>query len=328
MHSALFIAQPAHVPSARVRVHNLLPELERYGVAAQVTTYPEGYRQRWQLLRHCRRFDSVVVQKLLLPPLDLWLLRRACDRLLFDFDDAIYYRQERQDERSTRARKFAAMARAADLVIAGNRILAQRAARHARRVEILASGVESRGIPLQDHAAVAGPVVIGWVGTPQNLPYLALLEPVLTELARRHAIELRVVSSAPLAMAAVPTRFLPWRLDGQEAEIARFDIGVMPLPDDRYTQGKCGYKALQYMAAAVPVVVSDVGSNADSVTHGENGFVAPAIGDFLPALTTLVEQPELRRRLGERARRTVEQGFCIEVIGRRLAGVIQGGAGG
>ena len=95
----------------------------------------------------------------------------------------------------------------------------------------------------------------------------------------------------------------------------------MPLPLNRHSEGKCGYKALQYMAAAVPPVVSDVGVNSDIVVHGKEGFVAKTDEEFYEALRRLIEDRSLRREMGTRARQKAESLYSIEVVGKQLADV-------
>lgn len=118
--------------------------------------------------------------------------------------------------------------------------------------------------------------------------------------------------------------FIPWKLETQEWEIAQFDIGVMPLPDNKWTQGKCGYKALQYMAAAVPPVVMDVGANRDIVEHGKEGLVVSSIADFHKAMETLITNKGMRREMGLNARLRVENTFSVHVIAKQLADFLKG----
>lgn len=299
---------------------NFVTELDRYGITASIVEYPQNYTDRIRLFLACRNFDLVVIQKILFSGIDLFLLRRFCKKLAFDFDDAIYYRQDRHTENTTRYRKFIKVISAVDLVIAGNRVLANQACRFNSNVSILPSAVETRNIPSKDYEAKQGDkTILGWVGTEMTLPYLALLAPALQALARHYPIELRVICSKPLEMEGVPVSFIPWRLDTQEQEIAQFDIGLMPLPDTGHAQGKCGYKALQYMAAGVPPVVSDVGINHEIVTHGETGLVCDKIDDFYSALQTLIENPQLRHSMGDKARQQVENEYSIHVVAEKLA---------
>jgi glycosyltransferase involved in cell wall biosynthesis len=323
MTRALFLIRAHEVASSRVRVVNLLPELHARGLKTCIVEHPKSWRERLVLLPECRRADVVVIQKILMSHLFLRLLRLASRRLVYDFDDAVY-RSSKNIPGKSRMRKFAATARQVDLVIAGNDLLAEQARQFNGNVVVLPSAVEARGVPTRDSSCNGDRTIIGWVGGRNNLPHLLQAAPVLARLAAKHPIELRILSSEGIDMPGVNTRFIPWQLESQNAEIAQFDIGIMPLPDTPHTRGKCGYKALQYMAAAVVPVVSNVGVNAQVFKNGEEGFATSNDEEMLQALTTLIENPELRRTMGLRARRRVEQDYAVEVIGSRLAGIIQG----
>ena len=317
----LFIIQHPDLPSSRVRVLNLLPDLRACGLEVQTLPFPRRLAGRPALWQACRAADVVVLQKKLPTWLDTLALRRACRRLVYDFDDAVYYRHESRGalEHHTSRCRFTKLVRQADLILAGNRVLAEEAARLNPRVEIVPSAVETRGVPLSAHGPGAGPLVIGWIGTAINLGQAALLGPVLRELCRTIPLEYRIICSRGLQLDGVPTTFVPWAAETQAAEIARFDVGVMPLPPSGHASGKCGYKALQYMSAGVPPVVSDVGVNREIVQDGVDGLVAGSMEAFGPLLARLAADPALRARLGQAARARVEQQFSTAVVAGRVA---------
>jgi len=324
MSTVYFIIQDRELPSSRVRVLNLLPELEKHGLETTVRVYPTGIRERLNVIREARDYKLVVLQKKLLSPLFLALLRSASKSLVFDFDDAIYYRHDSRDTMisGSRMRKFVMTLRRSDLVLAGNRILAEFARRYNDRIAVIPSAVETRHIPIKSYSSRKGKTVIGWIGGANNLIHLEMISPVLQRLASKYPIELRILSSQTLDIPGVETRFVPWELETQAREIAGFDIGIMPLPDNMHTRGKCGYKALQYMAAGVPPVVSDVGINSAIVEDGKGGLVASSPERFFQCLQSLIEDPSLRRELGSNARDIVEREFSIHIVGQRLAGII------
>ena len=128
-----------------------------------------------------------------------------------------------------------------------------------------------------------------------------------------------------MEIPGVDVRFIPWSLETQDMEISRFDIGVMPLPKTRHSEGKCGYKALQYMAASVPPVVSDVGVNGEIVENGKEGLVVSEINGFYGALKSLAAAHEFRKELGLNARKRTERCYSIPVVAKKLAGILSCG---
>lgn len=309
------------MPSSRIRVLNLLKWLEKKGLKCFTVTFPQKIKQRMSLYRKLRSFDIVYLQKHLLSPIDSLLLRHWSRTLIFDFDDAIYFRHDSHPNPISRTRylKFKFLVKRCDHIVAGNRILAAYASQFNKRVTVIPSSVKTENIPLKDHNPKERAKVIGWIGTGGNLLHLKLIGHVLQRLSRRYPFELRVISDRPLSMEGVRVRFVPWQLATQEEEVAKLDIGLMPLPSSRYAEGKCAYKALQYMAAQVPPVCSDVGINAEVVEDGKEGFVVKDIGDFYQALEVLITDGNLRKEMGERARQKVKHSYSGEVVGPQLA---------
>lgn len=320
----LFLIQDYEMPSSRVRVLNLLPELKKKGIECRVVPYPGRLIERLGLFRNLKGFDAVFLQKKLPTPFEALLLKSLSRKLIFDFDDAIYLKHDSSENIESRSRymKFRAIIKRADLVIAGNRILAREANKFNKNVAVIPSAVETRNIPVKMWDIENEYITIGWIGGAVNLGHLKLVEPVLRRLSEEHEIELRIVCSEPVKMEGVKVRFIPWRLETQEAEIARFDIGIMPLPRTRHSEGKCGYKALQYMAAGIPPVVSDVGINPEIVEHGREGFVAKDMEQFYEYLKILIKDKDLRRQMGSRARQKVERFYSISVVGDRLSEIL------
>lgn len=324
--NVLFLYQDKDMPSSRIRVLNLLPEMQRAGIQAEASAYPKSISDKMRLWRELGKFDIIYLQKKLPSPLELKLLRSRSKKLIFDFDDAIYYRDDSHASFESRSRrtKFGSIAKAADIVVAGNRLLADYAGRYNNHVVVLPSSVETRRIPVKDHAGGNGDIVIGWVGGKGNLRHLAMLSETFRKLAGSSRIRIKVICSDTIQIPGVQVDFVPWDPGTQEKEIALFDIGVMPLPQNRWSEGKCAYKALQYMAAGVPPVVSDVGVNRDVVEHGKEGLVVPAPEGFHDAIRSLLDSKEQRIELGRNARRKAETHYSVEVIGKKLADLLLG----
>lgn len=320
----LFLCQDMDMPSSRIRVSNLIPELQKVGIHAEVRAYPKGIADKMRLWRELRTFDIIYLQKKLPSPFEVKLLRSYSRQLIFDFDDAIYYSDDSHASFESRSRqmKFRSIVQAADLVIAGNRLLADYAGRLNNKVFVLPSSVETRGIPVKSHAGGNRDIVIGWVGGKGNLRHLTILTDVFQKLAHRNTIRVKVICSETIRIPGLQVDFVPWSLETQDKEIALFDIGVMPLPANKWTEGKCAYKALQYMAAGVPPIVSDVGINREVVENGKEGLVVSCPEGFHDAIQSLLDDEKQRMELGCNARRKAETYYSVEVVGRTLADLL------
>lgn len=318
-------------PSFRHRIAAHIPALEAAGNACRVEIFP---RRRYVLralerLRRLREFDMLLVAKLKLEAGERRLVRGAIPRLVYDFDDAIYYAKpdragEEPDRTRRRVRKFERMCGIADLVLAGNETLAAFARPHARRVEVVPTGIDLAPYGGRAGAAPAGPRLV-WIGTAGNLPYLKIVEGALSELAAEFpALKLRIVSDRLPGGFSAPLEFARWSSETEAAQLESSDVGIMPLDDDDWTRGKGGFKLLQYMAARLPVVASPVGVNREIVVEGETGFLARGGEEWKASLRRLLADADLRRRMGSAGRRRAEELYERSIVARRIVELLRG----
>jgi glycosyltransferase involved in cell wall biosynthesis len=269
---------------------------------------------RWEILRSATGYDSVCIHRVFLSPLERRWLRRAACNYIFDFDDAIMFRDSshRRFDSWQRRRRFRRMVVGARHVIAGNSYLADWASRSGGRVTVIPTAVDLSTYPERRPEPSREPV-IGWIGTRINLMYLRTIGTALTRLAhKRPDVKLKVVSDGFFDVAAMPVTNKRWSLADEVDDIASFHVGIMPLPDDPWTRGKCAVKILQYFAAAVPVVCSPVGANLEVVEHGRSGYFAATEDEWLARLDELLGNAQRRKQFGQAGRDIVQRRYSIE----------------
>lgn len=298
----LFLLSKRQPPSSRLRITGMVPALERRGWMCTVQPVPSDPVGRLRMIRACARHDVVVLQKKTsLHPPELWLMRRANPNLIFDFDDAVMF-HELEHGQPLRARsfvKFLRTVRACRAVVAGNEFLAAFARPICPEVHVLPTPIDTEIYRPKDHRIHGDGVTAGWLGTPGGLAHVQMLGEVFRRLATKiEGFRLKIVSSDFVDIPGVEVVKKRWRLEEEIADLRSFDIGIMPLQDSLWTRGKCGYKILQYMGVALPVVASPVGINTELVRHGETGFLAADRDAWLQALEALALDPELRARMG------------------------------
>jgi glycosyltransferase involved in cell wall biosynthesis len=86
----------------------------------------------------------------------------------------------------------------------------------------------------------------------------------------------------------------------------------MPLPDNDWARGKCGFKGLQYMALCIPAVLSPIGVNKEIIEDGRNGILAENEDEWVNKLSRLIEDPELRKQIGTSGRQTVAERYSYD----------------
>lgn len=316
-------------PSFRHRLRPVLPELEARGFRASVEVMPSGPFML-RVLERRRRLSSaaaVVLAKTKLYPPETRLLRRSCRAIVYDFDDAVYTVRPRRvghrpPQSPLRRWRFAALCRAADLVVACNTTLAARARPHAPRVEIVPTPVDVERYPRERSGRSPGRTLV-WIGMPENLRYLELVRPALVRLAAEFRdLTMRLVSSGTPPWTDVPVELVPWSEEGEVEALCSADIGIMPLFDDDWSNGKCAFKIIQYMAAGLPCVASRTAMNCEVVSHGHNGFLASTTSEWEDRLRTLLIADDRGRSLGQAGRRLVEQRFDRRLVAPQTAELI------
>jgi glycosyltransferase involved in cell wall biosynthesis len=243
-----------------------------------------------------------------------------------DFDDAIFHNYDLHRAgwvRRVFGRRIDYLMENAHLVVAGNSYLAARAiAAGAKRVEIIPTVVDLARYATKSRYTTTKKPIIVWIGSPSSVQYLLELVEPLSELANRQAFTLRVIGGGTITIQNVEVESLPWSLETEVALIAECDIGIMPLRNTPWEQGKCAYKLIQYMACGLPTVASAIGANCDAVIQGKTGFLAETPMDWVEKLALLLSDARLRERLGKVGRMRVETEYSLQKTAPRLVRIL------
>lgn len=312
-------------------VYRILYEPGRSLIKARAVA--SGAFRRLRDVARARSYDAVLVHREG-APLGPPLVERALVALgvpyVFDFDDAIFlaptvHPANRRLAFLRRPSRVRYAARHAAAVIAGNAYLADWARRYNDNVTVLPTPVDATRYRPRPYPSGGGPLVIGWIGSSTTAPYLRLLDEPLDSLAAARDIVVRVVGGR-YAHPRARVEEIPWSLENEVAALRSFDIGVLPEPDDPWTRGKGAFKALLYMASAVPVVASRVGVNPAVVADGESGYCVDDAAGWSRALRSLADDPALREGLGRRGRERLEASWSLQRQAPLLAGVLRAAA--
>jgi glycosyltransferase involved in cell wall biosynthesis len=311
------VDSPEHV-CCRYRLAAFRPFFAAAGHQLELRPFPRTPWHWLALARVLRERDAVIVQRKLLSPWQLYAVRRACRFLIFDFDDAVFLRDSysRKGLHSRRRkRRFSAIVRAAELVVAGNDFLREAALAWTtpERVAVIPTCVDVRGYPRAEHCRAGEGVELAWIGSASTLQGLEAIRPLLETLGQRvPGLRLKLICDKYLDLQHLPVIPCAWSEATEAAELAGADIGISWLPDDLWSRGKCGLKVLQYMAAGLPVVANPVGVQREMIRSGGNGFLAKTADEWVEAVGRLACDPGLRRALGSVGRQLVEREYSVE----------------
>jgi glycosyltransferase involved in cell wall biosynthesis len=330
------------MPSTRFRVMPYLPGLRAQGarvdtVAMEPSCCPPGLKKPCKLSHYLRAFylawrcDLVFLQKpgfIINRWVYLKLLFRLQKKVIFDFDDAVFLDHETGLAQSQSwQEKFAFILARSRVVIAGNSYLAEFAKPVNPWVEVIPTPIDGEIYRPRKIRLPGQPVTIGWMGTASNLKYAFTLLPVMKALLAEIDARFLVVtglSEKPLEFDFSDKIALKtWRAETEISDLQLFDIGIMPLADNAYSRGKCGFKLLQYMAVGIPVVASPIGMNCRIVEDGINGFLAKNEQEWLDKLQSLCADENLRQRLGRAGREFVLKEYSLRTFSRQWLSLLQ-----
>jgi len=355
MRVLFILPHPIEGPSSRFRVYQYIPYLKEHGIECDIRPFVSskhvrelyatgntgkkialtlrGLGSRIRDVIDAKNYDVVFILReafALGPPFLEQALKKACGRMVFDFDDAIYTRSLAYDNPIDRLRDFGKTAKiiaAADTVIAGSPYLAAYARQYNHpngQVQVLPTVVDHQQYRPQNNRPNDEKVTLGWIGTPRGSHYVADLMPVFKRLCAQFS-QLRMVfiGVEPFDTQNLPIEIRDWSLSREIDDISEFDIGIMPLTDDEETRGKCGFKIIQYMSCGVAPVVSPVGVNSDIVIDGETGLFAENSSQWQAQIARLVEDDTFREKLGEKGRQRAAEYYSLHVTAPKLLEILK-----
>lgn len=303
--------------------------------------YSCGRRRRKRLIRcyfkrlcqlfKLSKYDVVWVQKELFPFIPAWfeLFFLRNKKLILDYDDATFHTYDQNPNFIVKlllGRKIDKLMSYAEVVVVGNSYLGNRAKlAGAKRVEFLPSVIDISKYQKKIHSAKcqSRPFIIGWIGSPGSQKLLESLLPTLSFLAATENIILKTIGATKLSYPNLIIEQVDWSSETEVNDIKSFDVGIMPVQDEPFQNGKCGFKLIQYMACAIPVIASPVGFNCDIVKNGGNGFLAKNDTDWIKHIKYFIKKPTELHRMGLIGRETVESKFTLDVTIDQLTEIIK-----
>ncbi|MGZ3864184.1 MAG: glycosyltransferase family 4 protein [Bacteroidia bacterium] len=267
--------------------------------------------------RRYKNYDIVFVQREAIMVGLTWFergIRKTKAKFIFDFDDSIWLMDTSEGNKKFEwlkdPEKTARNIRQANLVIAGNAYLADYARHYNNNVKIIPTTIDTdfhKPLNLKKDK-----IVIGWIGSLTTIKHFEYALDFLKIIRLKYPeVEICVVSDGIYKNDEIEIKGVAWSSKTEVESINSFTIGIMPLPDDEWAKGKCGLKGLSYMACEIPTILSPVGVNTQIIHHGVNGFLALTTQDWVDCISQLIENPELRSKMGKAARQTVIDYYSV-----------------
>lgn len=275
---------------------------------------------RWRDLKKVKNYSIVFIYR------EAWFLgniffekkiKNMGAKIVLDFDDAIWVHDVSEGNKRwsflKKPQKTAEIIKLSDLIIVGNSYLAEYSKQYNKNVAIIPTTLITNYYKKIDLIEEKSKICIGWTGSSTTIKHLELAKSFLKILNEKYPnkLYLKVIADRKFEFDGIDVINCKWKKDSEIEDLCEIDIGIMPLPDDDWAKGKCGFKGLQYMSLGIPAVMSPIGVNNEIIIHGKNGFLAHDIDDWVDKISLLIESKELRTQLGNHGIVTVEQNFSF-----------------
>lgn len=344
--------RPGRSPSQRFRFEQFVPYLEENGwqcdyaymldeqddqafytpgaYFSKARIVLKGFKKRLSHLRSASEYDVIFIQRESFVSGSTYFERRFAKKgakIVFDFDDAIWMLDISDANKNlswlkdpSKTKKIISIS---DRIIAGNRYLADYASQFNQAVSVLPTVVDTEYYR-SSNASSNGVITIGWTGSQTTNKHFELATPFLQTLKEKYGDKLRVVAvtEKDIQLEGIEVEFVAWNKKQEIENLDQIDIGIMPLPEDEWSRGKCGFKGIQYMSLGKPSVMSPVGVNPEIVQHGENGFLPKTNDEWVSCLSQLIDSEDLRREIGEAGRKTIEEKYSVKAVQNQMLSLL------
>lgn len=326
-------------PATRYRVTQYLPNLEKMAIKFKVFSAISGFSTalmimspdfgpiRKSLYYLCiflervirffyivaisKKFDIIFLQRTTFPFNFEKILHLFNNRIIFDIDDAIYLTDKQDNDIITRIKKYIKerevinILKVSRIVIVENEYIKDFVSKYCGNVSKIPGPIDTDRFFVKERGK-RGEIAIGWIGSPATTPYLHMLDNVFKKIKEKYDfVMFRFIGLGNYDNPHIKFESIRWSYDTEVGELQNLDIGIMPMPDNEWTRGKLGCKMLQYMALGIPAVVSYTPTNAEIIKDSINGFFTTTEEDWIRVLSLLIEDEELRKRVGLKGRETV-----------------------
>lgn len=238
-------------------------------------------------------------------------------KIIFDFDDAIWINDVSDGNQNLkwlkRPSKTADIIKLSDLVFAGNNYLADYARKYNLNTKVVPTTIDTsyhNGITKDYNKK---PICIGWTGSLTTIKHFETAIPFLKTIKEKYGnkVYFKIIVDIDYEVAELNLKSTRWSIENEISDLAEIDIGIMPLPNDQWSKGKCGFKGLQYMSLGIPTIMSPVGVNTEIIEDGVNGFLADNEEEWIEKISKLIESSVLRENLGSKGKNTISKRYSV-----------------
>lgn len=305
-----------------------LPFIDKYGYAVifkngfyirKSFAVLKGFFKRFILLFQVQKYAYIFLQSGVAPigpPVFEWILIKVLGKkIIYDIDGAIWMEKFSEKNRLPQmlrnANKVPLICKWAYKVSCGNEYLCSYAKRYNSNVVYNPTCVDTERLHNIRANHNVQRVTVGWTGSFSTLKYLDMLEPVLSRLQKKYDFDIKIICNQQPALNLKNLNYVEWSPENEVTELSKCQIGVMPLTNDEWSEGKCGFKLIQYLALEIPAVSSNVGVNKKIIDENINGFLCNSETEWYAAIEKLLLNADMRKKMGIEGRKKIVREYSL-----------------
>tara|TARA_B100000963_G_scaffold175469_1_gene152552 strand:- start:14571 stop:16856 length:2286 start_codon:yes stop_codon:yes gene_type:complete len=284
-----------------------------------------GYIKRLTLIYYLKKFDSVYIFMWVTPfgpPILEKIYRLFSKKITYDIEDNLLINKKNEINpltfvfKSNNKIKF--LINSSDKIIASSPELSKNCNQisNSNKTIFIPPGINLQRYKVSNPYSNKNLVTIGWTGSTGSKEYLTLLENILIKLSKTIRFKFIVISDFKYSIKGVNVESIIWNKENEISDLSKIDIGLYPLnlSDSKFVSGKSGLKALQYMAMGLPTIATGIGNTVNIIDHMENGILVKETSDWEKYIKLMIDDPDLRRKIGLKGRQTIENNYSLDKI--------------
>lgn len=283
-----------------------------------------SFFRRFLLMFLLSEYDYIFIHREASPigaPIFEWIIAKILKKkIIYDFDDAIWLPNTSKANKIVAKikwhKKVNSICKWSYKISCGNDYLAEYAKQFNENVSVIPTTVDMQKVHNKTKNQNTKQIVIGWTGTHSTIEYLYKIEGLLIEKQKEHNFIFQVISNKDPFFEKLKYEYIEWQEETEIDDLLKFNIGIMPLEDNKWAKGKCGFKAIQYMSLGIPAIVSNVGVN-NKIVENENGFLCSSEEDWKTAIDILCKNPNKRIKLGKKAQKKIKENYSTKSVEKK-----------
>ena len=286
------------------------------------------YFQQFKFLLQHRKDDKKIwfIEYELLPfvPYFIEKIFLKKRRYILNFDDNVWEKYNRFPFKLFLKNKYNKLIKNADSVIVANQFLKDKVQQINDNVILIPTAVDVEKYQRRKLEKFSQ-FTIGWIGTPETYHYITMFADYWQTLATKIDYKLLIIAKENLhknAIDNVNMQFVDWSERIETTLLQQCHLGIMPLAEDDFSQGKSAYKIIQYFASGVVPIASNVGENNHIIKNGENGFLVDNnVDDWVSVIEKLVKNSQLVEKIQKNALSSA-QSYDLKVYAEKFYDLI------